>query len=228
MTDDVTSFDDFIKVEVSASDTLKTYTIHRNLFTARSMFFRKALSGSWVEAENRVVRLNDSDIEVFETYVHLVYHNELTCVPDLPSDLERTVATQSNLAKLYVLCEMLQDVRAKNCIVQALMCSIYKIRDDGKWTIPRRDMIEIIYEGTVKGNPARRALLDVFTYGVRGEWMSMGVGPLESYPAEFLQELAVSIINKCPPAEHSGGLFHSASEDHGAEYMEEAEVGERS
>ncbi|KAF1928814.1 uncharacterized protein M421DRAFT_420042 [Didymella exigua CBS 183.55] len=89
---------------------------------------------------------------MFETYVHIAYHNELATTPGLSSDVTKTLAAQRNLAKMYVLCDIVQDVKAKNCIIQALIRSIYRIRDDYRYTMPRRDMIELIYEGTVKGS----------------------------------------------------------------------------
>lgn len=106
-------FDGLAKIEVGPRNNFKAYTVHREALIDRSLFFLEALSGNLEEAEERVVRLADCDIETFETYLQLVYRNELACDPDLPSDEDRAVAVQLNLAKHYVFCEMLEDYQAK-------------------------------------------------------------------------------------------------------------------
>ncbi|KAF3053471.1 hypothetical protein E8E11_009436 [Didymella keratinophila] len=114
-------FDNLAEIEVGSQDQHKTYTAHHSeALTSRSVFFREPLSGPWKEADERLVRIPDNDIEVFELYLHLVYHNELACTPDPPSDTETGEEERLSLARLYVLCEKLQDIQGKNTVIKAL------------------------------------------------------------------------------------------------------------
>jgi len=62
---------------VGSKDSLKTYIVHSEALISRSVFFRKALSGPWKEANERVVRMPDDDIETLELYLHLVITTSL-------------------------------------------------------------------------------------------------------------------------------------------------------
>lgn len=103
-----------------------------------------------------MVHMPDEEIGTFERYLHLVYYNETACITEPTNGKDIGNVERACLARLYVLCEKLQDVKAKNCVVQALMDSIYKKRTDNKWYILLPPPIDIIYKGTVKGSPARQ------------------------------------------------------------------------
>jgi hypothetical protein len=117
-----------VHVEVGTGENSKTYAIYSSTLTTRSLFFRKALSGPWKEAEERVVHLPEDDVRTFELYLHYIYNKEFACNP---SENEYGKKERVALARLYVLCEKLQDPRSKNCIIRALSDSIYKIRSNG-------------------------------------------------------------------------------------------------
>jgi hypothetical protein len=178
-----------VHVEVGTGENSKTYAIYSSTLTTRSLFFRKALSGPWKEAEERVVHLPEDDVRTFELYLHYIYNNEFACNP---SEDEYGKKERGALARLYVLCKKLQDPRSKNCIIKALSDSIYKIRSNSSWTIPEFAVVETLYKGTFKGSPVRRMLVDIFAQGVLPKNMSH-IG-IDKYPGEFLQELAVCLM----------------------------------
>lgn len=64
MTDQIrlAASNDVVIVEVGPE--LKRYTVHKDLLTYHSEYFRKALRGSWKEAQEGVVSLKDADIRV--------------------------------------------------------------------------------------------------------------------------------------------------------------------
>lgn len=165
----------------------------------------------------------DDEIDTFELYLHMVYYNEIACIAEPTSGKDIGNFEHVCLARLYVLCEKLQDVKAKNCVVQALMDSIYKKRTDNKWYIPLPPPINIIYKGNVKGSPARQLLLDVFTYSVKAEWLTEPT--LDGYPGEFLQELAVNIVTKRPPEVTVSS--HLASQNGRLEYLEKEDLNDQ-
>lgn len=105
------------KIEIGLQDNLKIYTVHS-----------EALSGERKEADGRLVRMPDDDIEVVELYLHLPYHNELACASILPSETDSGKEERRGLARLHIFCEKLQDARGKNNVIKALLSSTCKIR----------------------------------------------------------------------------------------------------
>lgn len=51
--------DEIVKVEVGP-DRIQ-YSVHPSLLTYHSEYFRRALNGSWKEAEDRIIKLDDVD-----------------------------------------------------------------------------------------------------------------------------------------------------------------------
>lgn len=151
-----------------------------------------ALSGPWKEAEERVVHLPEDDVRTFDLYLHYIYNNEFACISN-PPDNQHGRTERGTLARLYVLCEKLQDLRSKNCIIKALSDSVYKIRTGGGgWNIPEFEVVDTLYKGTFKGSLVRRMLVDIFTQGVPSKFMTPEW--TNRYPGEFLQNLAVCLM----------------------------------
>jgi len=182
-------FDDLVHVEVGTGEKSKTYAIYSSTLTTRSLFFRKALSGPWKEAEERVVHLPEDDARTFELYLHYIYNNEFACNPSEDQYGKKELGA---LARLYVLCEKLQDPISKNCIIKALSDSIYTIRSHGTWNIPGCAVVETLYKGTVKGSPVRRMLVDIFAQGVPSKFATPDW--INKYPGEFIQDLAACLM----------------------------------
>jgi hypothetical protein len=51
--------------------------IHESLLTTYSDFFRAALTGGFVEAEEKVVKLEEDRSQTFVFFVHWLYHQRL-------------------------------------------------------------------------------------------------------------------------------------------------------
>lgn len=183
-------FDDLILVKVGTGDNLKTYAIYSSTLTTRSLFFRKALSGPWKEAEERVVHLPEDNVRTFELYLHFIYNNEFACISNPPDD-QYGRTERGALARLYVLCEKLQDPRSKNFIVKALSDSIYKVLSDNHCRETETEVLDILYKGTIKGSLVRRMVVDIFAQGVPSKSISIMI---DKCPGEFLQELAACLI----------------------------------
>ena len=162
------------------------------------------------------MRLPNDDTETFELYLHFIY-NEFAC----SSESAYTYQERKSLTELYVLCEKLQDISAKNCVVQALVAIIYKTRENGLWGMPCPEEMDIIYKGTVKGSLARQIYLDVFTYSVKVEYFVRTPLDEYEYPGNFLQELAINLMKKRPPVNTAS--VHPARKDGVVAYLEKEE-----
>jgi len=60
-------------VLVGPESSVKEFSVHEDLICPRSMFFKKAMSGTWKESEERKVELPEDELEVFALYLKLIY-----------------------------------------------------------------------------------------------------------------------------------------------------------
>ena len=122
------------------------------------------------------------------------------------------------MAKLYVLAEKLQDIKAKNSAIEASLILGSDEDTNGNSWIPHSGCINTIYNGTVKGNLGRKLILD---YMKKAELMKAGMMErFDEYPKEFLDELASALLK----------LRSDASwpvMDHWRAYMEDEKEGEK-
>lgn len=162
---------------------VRSFTVHSDHLTSRSLFFKKALSGNWSEAQQRIIELPEDESDIFELYLQCVYGHEMSVEPaPVPKDY-KGVEEQIEIAKLYVLAEKLQDVRAKNTALKAFMKSTWAERKTAQWFHPDPAVVHIIYDGTMPGSPMRRLLVDLHAYTV-------SIQPnVVAFPEEFYVEL---------------------------------------
>lgn len=208
-----------MKIEVGSDEEKQTFLVHPAILTARSPFFKAALDGNCKEAEENIVRLPKDSPEVFGVYMHHVYTGTLAVrtrhfLAGSPSESECIL-----LAKTYVLSEKLQDVEAKNNALRALMKGMRPI-----WWAHHRPLANdttvqtttsIIYDGTPQGSPARKLLVDFFTYNAGSDDLQFN-GSATHWRNEFIADLAVSLlaIGEFPNGDDPTSL------DDTSEYME--------
>jgi hypothetical protein len=71
-------FDNTIAVHVSPTE--YRFVVHQNKICEKSKFFRAACSKRWIEGQEKLVRLPEVDIEVFQSI-----GSGFTLVPSLPA-----------------------------------------------------------------------------------------------------------------------------------------------
>jgi hypothetical protein len=108
----------------------KAFVAPESFLTTRFEFFRRAMNGSWKEAETHIVELPEDDPETFAVYINHVYTGQLftATVTDKElatlgaRDILKEVSKQYHtLFKVYVLAGKLQDVATKNTIMEAAL-----------------------------------------------------------------------------------------------------------
>ncbi|KAF9693671.1 hypothetical protein EKO04_008458 [Ascochyta lentis] len=67
--------DGVVIVEVGPAH--KKYYLHKALVVFHSEYFRKALQGSWKEAKEGIVRLEDVESNAFNVFVHWLYNQQI-------------------------------------------------------------------------------------------------------------------------------------------------------
>lgn len=171
--------------------------VHKQLLTSHSLFFRKALSGTWVEAKERKVKLPEDNQDTFSVYVNLLYTNQITVGPSSSKDSGVTTKDAARdeleiLVNLYVLAEKLRDVKTKNKALVAILASSKEVRSDKHTYAPGQSIITKIYAGTGPGSALRRLVVDLWTADGVASYLQPGA----AYPTEFLHEVIVSLMDR--------------------------------
>lgn len=110
-------------------------------------------------------------------------------------------AEYDDMAEVYVLCEKLEDTKARKAVMTAMIQAVHKVRSNGLVWLPPSSAITILFRGTVVNHPMRRYLADLYANHAGKD--SLG-DSAEAYPAEFLKMVAQSILaRRSPPKDTS-------------------------
>lgn len=129
--------------------------VHTSYITSCSDFFATALKEEWLEGQTRTVTLPNEDRELMAHYVDYLYTQKLPTRDYRPSLFGTTPSGQLAclvLAQLYVLGERILDKSFRNAVIEEVV-RIY--------SRPMTDMVNVVYQGTVAGSPARRLMVDL-------------------------------------------------------------------
>jgi hypothetical protein len=104
-----------IKVVVGTGDSQEEFQIHKNIITAKSAFFRNALSGRWTNSESRTVTLEHLNSRYFDMYLNTVYTRDVKFFDPLHHQ-----TTYQDMAEAYVIVEEMMDYETKNMLLFAM------------------------------------------------------------------------------------------------------------
>lgn len=145
------------------------------------------MNGKWRESDEGVVPLPDDQPEIFSLYANLLYTDRLAT---RQTDPEKKADEFTLLARLYVLAEKLQDVKAKNDIIDAMLA---KSRAEGLVSTKpplTMDAVAALYEGTPEGSQARKLFVDFFAQHGLASWL----GEKEDVRFDFLYDVSVRLL----------------------------------
>ncbi|KAH4220986.1 hypothetical protein HBI06_162130 [Parastagonospora nodorum] len=147
-----------VTIRVGDSPEYIDFIAHESFLTSRSEFFRRAMNGSWTEAESRVVKLPEDEPAIFAIYLNL---EELASLEFLAfSNL--ITPEYEDIFRMYVLAEKLQDKGAKNGALAAAV-SVSEVMDSANnSTVPAAEIANLVYKGTPEGSPGRRLVIDMY------------------------------------------------------------------
>ncbi|KAF2660744.1 hypothetical protein K491DRAFT_711638 [Lophiostoma macrostomum CBS 122681] len=188
---------EIVTVTVGRDEHTKRFLVHTSVICKRSKFFEKAMNGDWKEAQDKNIKFPEDDPEIFSIYVQLLYKGVLSTKKLLTSNTSEpsNVWRQEYavLARVYVLAEMLMDVKSKNLVLDAMLS---KAREEfeGVCYFPRLEMVKIIYEGTPSRSPARKFMVDCWSQITKGSG-SLGTSSRDKIPKDFLCDLAITMLD---------------------------------
>jgi len=87
------------------------------------------------------------------------------------------------------------DDAAKETVLAAILARSKELFH-GDLYYPAIDSIQIIYEGTLEGSPARQLMVDLYTNFVTSAFITEKA---DAVPKDFLKDLINSLLTKRPP-----------------------------
>jgi len=163
-----------IKVLIGPEEQI--FIIHTDVVCAKSRFFKAACSGRWKEGQEECVRLPDVKPEIFQCYVDWVYGGIF--VAEGPVDNEVKMATS-----LYVLGDILDDIRLRNTALKALTSYACVERKH-----PSVGSIRRAWINTPSHSLFRKWIVDTTFFQLRREHFAQRIS---HYPAEMVQLIAL-------------------------------------
>jgi hypothetical protein len=166
----LTSYDYDETISVLVGPEKVKFTAHRDVLSDRSQYFNTACSQRWLEGQQKVVPLPEFEPETFQMYMDLTY-NRLV-YPETSRALP--------LVKFYVLVDYLDDVKARNRTMELLLC---------RMRCPSPETVAFLWDHTAQGSLLRQWAVDAVSAILEVDKFARMVG---SYPAEFVQQIAVN------------------------------------
>ena len=172
-----------VRINIGIGPLIRTFIAHAPLLRSRSSYFKKALSKTWSEGQDREISLDDIDCEIFDLYLNLVYHNQIPAFNY--GKIEYT-----KLAKLYVMSERFLDTGAKNAVTEAIILKSKEVDHPQLPLYPGPEDVKIIYDGTPESRPIRRLLVDIYASYGSLDWV---YGKSDAFEKEFLYDVLCRI-----------------------------------
>jgi hypothetical protein len=150
----------------------------------KSKFFRAACSERWKdskEGQEKVVRLPEVEPEVFQRYVDWTYRDAL--VADTAIGDAVTISL-----KLYLLGDLLDDVRLRNKTTKALMRHVTT-----DLLHPNAPEAQLIWEKTTPSSLIRKLVVDGTVLRLSAKTFAEHIG---EWPAGLVQQVAISLKNQ--------------------------------
>lgn len=193
-----------IEVCAGEGDAVESFTVHTTYATKSSKFIQAALGrDSWKEAQEKRITLPEAEPAVFESYIHWLYTNDIdlgesvqvcdSCQRDAlepDGEGERLCMNRCSqeLASMYILGDFLDDTRFCNAVMDVWKKTSRRVR-----CVPQPSAVEIIWEQTSVGCPARELLLQHWKGGVSNTGTSKYLLDHAEHSKEFLVDLLMFI-----------------------------------
>lgn len=130
------------------------FTVHHDVITNRSDFFCQARAPQWNKDKSLPVELQHADPQIFDMYLHCVYHNE---VPEFTYGEDEFVTERYEVfVDLYILADSLLDHATMGLAID----EIHQIR--AAEVLPEAGVIRYAYRNTMPDCTLRNALVEIY------------------------------------------------------------------
>ena len=177
------TFAETFDVLVGREHNQQPFTVHHDITTRRSKFFRQARSPQWNSDKSVPVELQHADPQIFDLYLHFVYHDAApSFIGDTFTEAELRYEV---LIDLYVLADSLLDSTTANLAIG----EIFWLRDHEN--LPQAGMINHAYRHTMEGCALRDALVEIYA---EAAWLPDG-----DFPQAFLRSIDLQSYTRDHP-----------------------------
>jgi len=166
------------------------FTIHRDLICSTSKFFKAACSKLWAEGKEKVVRLPEIDVDIFQAYVVWVYHGKVA-VNKLDTNGGKATAHDEmrETVGLYLLGDVIDDILLRNAAMRVL------VTQSKVWMCQAQtDLLNHIWESTPPKSLLRKMIVDKTI--MRLDRGSMTDDTMADYPKDMLHCIARALMMK--------------------------------
>ncbi|CAG8899964.1 unnamed protein product [Penicillium egyptiacum] len=163
------------------------FHVHEAVICTSSLFFKKAMSGSWKESKEHTLELPEDDPQIFSLYSHWLYFGKIPVIPKEKSQSKE----YHDLVEAYVLGDKLLDAKFQNSAIDAIVekCSEPDAQDGKRW-YPGVDAITHAYKRTVKSATIRSLFVDMYVDTATDKWLN------REFPKEFLYSVVEGLMKK--------------------------------
>jgi len=188
-------------VLVGTGPSRQHFTVHHELITQRSEFFRAARSARWTKRK-KATKLVDDKPHIFSAYLNCLYLGAGFMIKQPKTDNIEGSAAEVEEAKkitkakdqetleffveLYLLADKLLDPGTANLVIDELISFV----DTLSW-VSDNSSITHVYDHTVDGNPLRQLLVDYHIHEATPDWFNKDSKATSQPPLEFLQDIII-------------------------------------
>ena len=191
-------FDKSEAVTLVIGDKKHEMIVHECYITANSEFFKTALKKEWLVGQTRIITMPTEERKTMTDYLNFTYSGKLstTCLTE-ESDDEAAAYLDSfpALAELYTLGKRLLDLVVQNAVIKEFVRLFEAVYEFDTLYPPGQDSIDIIYEGTLHGDPARRLMRDMYLYWANDQFFE------QETDRPFLHDVVQTLL----PGEYDAG-----------------------
>lgn len=184
----------------------KKFVVHEHLLTHYSDFFRGALSGRFIEAEEKAVKLESDCPDIFVFFVHWLYHQRLPekekgdadeivgawSKDDCKGDGGKTMYT--NLIQLHVL----SDKYGISQLARLTLDQMFYRLQKGSLRLPNARMVRHAFDNLPDSAPLCQLLVHAYCTMSSNAWKKVAA---REWPRDFLMSMLARYAELADPAE---------------------------
>ncbi|KAJ5507469.1 hypothetical protein N7527_009612 [Penicillium freii] len=158
-------------VTITVGPSKEHFYVHKSLICTSSLFFNRAMSGSWKGSEVQTLNLPEDDPNIFALYSHWLYVGQIPVI--VQSGTKEEIANDNfkeyyTLVKAYVLGDKLLDDKFRNSTIQAIIEKATTPCANGQRHYPGADVI--IY--ATECAKIRNLLVDIYVEVGEPGWLT--------------------------------------------------------
>jgi hypothetical protein len=177
---------DTLEVTVGSGTSRAIFMVHRSIAIKRSRTLSLAIN-----------LLPTVEPEVFGAYLHHVYTQQIPSKPHLPGAAQDDHHTKeiTLLCKFFALATHMRDAIAVTDAISGIYAKAHE-QFLSHPMLPTSKDVGIIYNATTRPGGARKLMVDLYVWKGAAAWMKESTLQGPSYPADFLAELTVALLEQ--------------------------------